>query len=151
MNSQELAYEVARIIDEKLGHDILIIDLRGIADIADFFVIGTGDNNRKVDAIVDEIENQLRPKDVRAIAIDGREDNTWDILDFGSVIAHVFQPEARAFYRLEKLWADAPRVEYSEGVITDLGKGTSDRQSAESEDADADAEAAAAIAAEDAE
>ena len=57
MNSQELAYEVARIIDDKRGHDILIIDLRGIADIADFFVIGTGDNNRQVDAIVDEVEN----------------------------------------------------------------------------------------------
>ena len=71
MNSQELAYEVARIIDDKRGHDILIIDLRGIADIADFFVIGTGDNNRQVDAIVDEVENQLRPKDVRAVAIDG--------------------------------------------------------------------------------
>ena len=138
MNSQELAYEVARIIDDKRGHDILIIDLRGIADIADFFVIGTGDNNRQVDAIVDEVENQLRPKDVRAVAIGGREDNSWDIMDFGSVIAHVFQPEARAFYRLEKLWADAPRAEYVDGVVTELGHGSSDRQNAESEDADAD-------------
>ena len=108
MNSQELAYEVARIIDDKRGHDILIV------------------------------ENQLRPKDVRAVAIDGREDNSWDIMDFGSVIAHVFQPEARAFYRLEKLWADAPRAEYVDGVVTELGHGSSDRQNAESEDADAD-------------
>ncbi len=144
MNSQELAYEVARIIDSKVGHDILIIDLRGIADIAEFFVIATGDNNRQVDAIVDEIENQLRPKDVRAIAIDGREDNTWDILDFGSVIAHVFQPQARAFYRLEKLWADAPCTEFADGVATPRNSGTADRQSAESEDADADAAAAVA-------
>ena len=59
-------------------------------------------------------------------------------MDFGSVIAHVFQPEARAFYRLEKLWADAPRAEYVDGVVTELGHGSSDRQNAESEDADAD-------------
>lgn len=143
MNSQELAFEVARVIDDKRGHDILVIDLRGIADIADFFVIATGDNNRQVDAIVDEIENQLRPKDVRAVSIDGREDNTWDIMDFGSVIAHIFQPQARAFYRLEKLWADAPRTEFVDGVATELDRGSSDRQSAESEDADADALASA--------
>ena len=148
MDSQELAYELARIIDDKRGRDILIIDLRGIADIADFFVIGTGDNNRQVDAIVDEIENQLRPKDVHAVAIDGREDNSWDIMDFGSVIAHIFQPQARAFYRLEKLWADAPRIEYVDGVATELGSARSDRQSPDSEDADADAEASAAELAE---
>ena len=97
MEPQDLAYEIARIIDERKGHDIVILDLSGVSDIAERFVIATGDNNRMVDAIVDEIENQLREKGIRAFAIEGREDNTWDLMDFGHVIVHIFQPEARAF------------------------------------------------------
>lgn len=149
MEPKDLAFEIARIIDDRKGHDIAILDLRGISDIAEFFVVATGDNNRMVDAIVDEIENRLRPAGVFAYAIEGREDNTWDLMDFGSVIVHVFQPEARAFYRLERLWGDAPRLEYEDGRVSEGATVTPDRQSADSEDADRDAFDAALAAAEE--
>ncbi len=148
MESQDLAYEIARIIDERKGHDIVILDLTEVSDIAERFVIATGDNNRMVDAIVDEIENQLRDKGIRAFAIEGREDNTWDLMDFGHVIVHVFQPEARAFYRLERLWGDAPRTLYVDGDIVNSEAEEHDRQDPDSEDAGADAFAAAMEAAE---
>lgn len=149
MESKDLAYEIARIIDSRMGHDIAILDLRGLSDVAEFFVIATGDNNRMVDAIVDEIENRLRPQDIRAFAIEGREDNTWDLMDFGGVLVHVFQPEARAYYRLERLWGDAPRLDFADGTVTERAAVASDRQSAESENADRDAFAAAVAAAEE--
>lgn len=149
MESKDLAFEIARIIDSRMGHDIAIIDLRGLTDVAEFFVIATGDNNRMVDAIVDEIENRLRPQGIRAFAIEGREDNTWDLMDFGGVLVHVFQPEARAFYRLERLWGDAPRLEFADGDVTACEACESDRQSAESENADQDAFEAAVAAAEE--
>lgn len=149
MEPKDLCYEIARIIDDRKGHDIAILDLREVSDIAEYFVIATGDNNRMVDAIVDEIENRLRPAGIHAFAIEGREDNTWDLMDFGNVIVHVFQPEARAFYRLERLWGDAPRIEYEDGRITEGATVDSDRQSAESENADQDAFDAAVAAAEE--
>lgn len=152
MEPRDLAFEIARIIDDRKGHDIAILDLRGISDITEFFVIATGDNNRMVDAIVDEIENRLRPVGIHAYAIEGREGeerNTWDLMDFGPVIVHVFQPAARAFYRLERLWGDAPRIEYEDGRIVDGFTVIPDRQSADSENADRDALDAALAAAEE--
>ncbi len=128
MDSKELALEIARIADDRMGHDIVVLDLRNIADISDFFVIATGDNNRMVDAIVDEIENRLRPLGVTAFAIEGREDNTWDLMDFGSVLVHVFQPAARDFYRLERLWGDAPRLDYLDGAAVEVEPLGSDRE-----------------------
>ena len=150
MEFKDLAFEIARIIDDRKGHDIVIMDLRGVSDITEFFVIATADNNRAVDAVIDEIENRLRPLDIRAFAIEGREDNVWDLMDFGGVIVHVFQPEARNFYRLERLWGDAPRIEFEDGaVVTEVAGDEADRQSAESESADRDAYEAAVAAAEE--
>lgn len=143
VESKDLAYEIARIIDEKKGHDITILDLRDVCDIAEYFVIATGDNNRMVDAIVDEVENCLREKDIRPFAIEGREDNTWDLLDFGHVIVHVFQPEARDFYRLDRLWGDAPRLYYVDGELEEGQPVAHDRQDRDSENADRDAYLAA--------
>ena len=145
MEPRELALEIARIIDEKKGHDIVVLDLTGLSDITEYFVIATGDSNRMVDAIVDEIENQLRVKDVKAFSIEGRVDNTWDLMDFGPVSVHVFQPDARDFYRLERLWGAAPRIEYADGVASDAGPLASDRRQHE----DLEALDAATVAAEE--
>ena len=128
MEPRELALEIARIIEDKKGEEIVILDLDGIADIARYFVIATGSNNRLVDAIVDEIENVLRPLGEHAFAIEGREDNTWALMDFGNVIVHVFQPEARSYFRLEKLWGDAPRYAFWDGEAHQEQAIGSDRQ-----------------------
>lgn len=117
MKANELVRTIAGIIDEKQGTDIVLLDLRGASDITDYFIIATGANNRLVDAICDEIENSLRPLGERAFAIEGREDCTWLLMDFGSILVHLFQPEARKFYRLERLWGDAPRSAFVDGGL----------------------------------
>ncbi len=139
MEPKDLALEIARIIDDRQGHDIVILDLREKSDITDYFVIATGDNNRMVDAIVDEIENRLRPSGIYAFSIEGRQDNTWDLMDFGSVIVHIFQPETRDFYRLERLWGDAPHADLVDGELVVSEGFEADRQDASSDNADRDA------------
>lgn len=118
MEPRELVRAICRIIDEKQGTDILVQHLSGLSDITEYFVIATGANNRQVDAIADEIENALRPLGERAFAIEGREECTWLLMDFGSVLVHLFQPETRSFYRLERLWGDAPRATFADGELS---------------------------------
>ena len=80
-------------------------------DVCDYFVIATGTNNRQVDSIVDEIEEKVAEAcGEHPFSIEGREQKTWMLMDYGSVVVHVFTPEAREFYRLEKLWGDAPQL-----------------------------------------
>lgn len=113
----ELVSTICRIIDEKQGTDIVVQDLRGLSDVSEYFVIATGANNRRVDAMADEIENVLRPLGERAFAIEGREECTWVLMDFGAVLVHLFQPDTRAFYRLERLWGDAPHATFADGEL----------------------------------
>lgn len=146
MDPKELAYTIARIIDDKQGKDITILDLRGMADIADYFVIATGMNKRLVDALADEVENVLRPMGEKAFAVEGREECTWLLMDFGPVIVHLFQPEARGFYRLERLWGDAPRSVFLDGEVIEspaeaARQGQADGEQAVSEEAEGLAEA----------
>ena len=75
------------------------------------FVLATGTSNRQVDSIVDEIEEKVAEAcGEHPFSIEGREQKTWMLMDYGSVVVHVFTPEARDFYRLEKLWGDAPQL-----------------------------------------
>lgn len=80
--------------------------------VTDYFVIATGANDRQVATIAEEVERRLKETaGVRAIGREGEREARWVLLDFGDVVVHVFQPEEREFYRLERLWSDAPRVE----------------------------------------
>ncbi len=79
--------------------------------ITDYFVIASGSNDRQVHAIADGIERRLREAGLRAVGREGEREGTWILLDFGEIVVHVFQPEEREFYRLEKLWGDVERVE----------------------------------------
>lgn len=118
MEALELVNEICRIIDEKQGSDIVVQNLQGLSDVAEYFIIATGANNRQVDGMADEIENVLRPLGERAFAIEGREECTWLLMDFGTVLVHLFQPETRNFYRLERLWGDAPRATFADGELS---------------------------------
>lgn len=107
----DIARVAALAADDKKATDIVLIDLIGTTDVCDYFLICTGANNRQVDAIVDEVrEKVFKNCDVRPMSCEGREGLSWVLVDYGSVVVHVFNPEAREFYRLEKLWGDAPRV-----------------------------------------
>ena len=107
-SSLDIARVAAVAADDKKATDILVIDLIGTTDVCDYFVICTGANNRQVDSIVDE--KVVQNCGVRPFSCEGREGLNWVLVDYGSVCVHVFNPETRDFYRLERLWGEAPRV-----------------------------------------
>lgn len=99
-------------VDSKKAQDIVVLDLTAKTDVCDYFVICSATSNPQTDAIVDEVREKVRTNcGVTAISTEGRERRNWVLIDFGSVVVHVFKPETRDFYRLEKLWGDAPEVD----------------------------------------
>ena len=105
------ARAAAQAAYDKKGEDVQVLDLTELSDVCDYFVLATGTNNRQVDSIVDEIEEKVAEAcGEHPFSIEGREQKTWMLMDYGSVVVHVFTPEARDFYRLEKLWGDAPQL-----------------------------------------
>jgi ribosome-associated protein len=117
VDSTEIAIAAARAASDKKAEDIIVIGVSELLVVTDYFVICTGRNDRQVRTIADEIEDQLREKcGVKPAGREGVEQGTWVLLDFVDVVVHVFQPAEREFYRLEKLWSDAPRLELPEDV-----------------------------------
>ena len=94
----------------KKAKDTLILDLRGLAVFADFFVICSGESTTQVRAIAEHIEAEFMKNSIKPLSIEGLSYAHWVLMDYGDVIVHVFQDETRAYYELEKLWLDAPRV-----------------------------------------
>lgn len=112
IEAREVARVAAAAADDKKATDIAVIDLTEHSDVCDYFVIATGSNNRQVDAVVDEIEERVAAAcGEHPFSIEGREERTWILMDYGSVVVHVFTPEAREYYRLEKLWKSAPTLD----------------------------------------
>jgi ribosome-associated protein len=107
----ELAKVAAIAADDKKATDILVLDLTGKSDVCDYFVICTVANNPMMDAVVEEIEEKVRINcQEKPLSIEGRAGATWLLVDYGAVVIHVFCEESREFYRLERLWGDAPHV-----------------------------------------
>ena len=90
---------------EKKAWDTVVLDVREKTSIADYFVICEGETDRQVKAIADAMVDAAKERNVRALAVDGYADATWILLDFDSVLAHVFLPGERSYYDLESLWA----------------------------------------------
>ena len=99
---------------DKKAQDALVLDLRHTPAFTDFFFLCSGQNQRQVQAIADAIEQALRARGIRPSHIEGYERAEWILMDFFSFIVHVFTPQTRAFYSLERLWGDAERVDVSE-------------------------------------
>ena len=101
-----------RCASEKKAFDLVALDLRNIASFTEFFVIASGANQRQVQAVADEINEQLKKQlSTRAIRIEGYNSSDWVLLDYGDFVFHIFNGEAREFYDLARLWRDARRVE----------------------------------------
>ena len=108
----ELANVAARAADSKKATDVVLLDLSPMTDVCDYFLICSADNSRQVDAIVDEVREKVHVNcGVSPLSCEGREGLSWVLVDYGSVVVHVFRSETRDYYRLESLWSDAPRVE----------------------------------------
>jgi ribosome-associated protein len=117
VTSQELAIIAAEAASDKKAEDIVAINVGELLVVTDYFVIATGNTDIQVRAIADEVEKQMRERgDVKPIGREGIGENKWILLDFVDLVVHVFQPEERDFYRLERLWGDAPRLALPESV-----------------------------------
>ena len=99
---------------EKQAEDVILLDLAGLSAFTDYFVVCTGFSSPQLEAICDEIEEQLERKGARLLHREGKAGSDWMLLDFGGLIVHVFTERARHFYDLERLWRAARRVEFKE-------------------------------------
>jgi ribosome-associated protein len=113
--AQALARRIAKLALAKKAEDVVILDLRGISSACDFFVLATGRSEPQVKAVAEHIEETLREMGERPWHVEGRTHRKWVLLDYVTVVAHIFHYETREYYRLENLWADAPREEVTEG------------------------------------
>jgi len=109
------------VVDKK-ANDVIVLDLRGLTSVADFFIICHGMSSRQVLAIADNLESALRNNGMKRYHIEGREEGSWVLMDASDIIVHVFHEPKRSFYMLEKLWADAAVVDNSE--IVEWGEDT---------------------------
>ena len=111
----ELAQACARIADEKKADGILVLDIRGLSPVADYFVIATGRNRRQMQAISEAIVREGKSMGNAPYGVEGVGEARWRLIDLGDVVVHIQTPDAREYYALEILWGDAPRVDFQPG------------------------------------
>ena len=112
VSTEKMMAQIAcKAIDDKKGQDIKIIDIHNVSVIADYFVIASGTNSNQVQAIVDNVEEQLGRAGFDAKQIEGNRNSSWILMDYGDVIVHVFDEENRLFYDLERIWRDGKVLE----------------------------------------
>jgi ribosome-associated protein len=109
---------------EKKARDIVIMDMRAVANITDYFVISSAPSTRRVATIANGMEEALLTKSIRHGHIEGKREALWVLIDYGDVIAHVFHDKTREFYNLERLWSDAPKERFSVRCISARSKKT---------------------------
>lgn len=112
VSTEKMMAQIAcKAIDDKKGQDIKVIDIHNVSVIADYFVIASGTNSNQVQAIVDNVEEQLGRAGFEAKQIEGNRNSSWILMDYGDVIVHVFDEENRLFYDLERIWRDGKVLE----------------------------------------
>ncbi len=112
--SRPLALAIAKAGLDKKAEDVLLLDVRGLTSYADYFVVMTADSDRQAGAIADHVESEMKDAGVTKVGVEGYETGRWILVDYGDVVAHVMNKEAREFYDIEGLWADAPRTKIAD-------------------------------------
>ncbi|MED4585644.1 ribosome silencing factor [Brevibacillus choshinensis] len=111
---EDLARLVVKAAEDKKAENLMVLDIKNLSVIADYFMICHGNNERQVQAIVKEIRDQAHKSGTNVRGIEGADEGRWVLVDLGDVVIHVFHREEREFYNLERLWKDAEVVSFSE-------------------------------------
>ena len=117
LSAKEVAFEVTKALDEKKGMNIKLLRIDEVSSLADYFLICTGTSNTHVKTLCDYAEYTMEQLGEKMLGREGHRGNSWELLDYGSVVVHVFTEEAREFYALERLWADGEQVDISNLII----------------------------------
>ena len=113
LSAKKVAFEVTKALDEKKGMDIKLLKIDRVSSLADYFLICTGTSNTHVKTLCDYAEYTLEELGETMLGREGHRGNAWELLDYGTIVIHVFTDEARRFYDLERLWADAEQIDLS--------------------------------------
>lgn len=111
MDIKEKVKLVVNSLDEKKAEDIKVIDISGISSIGDYFIIATGDNERLVHALCNEVEEKLSKEKIYPKNIEGFQNGNWVLMDYEDFIVHVFDKENRNFYNLDRIWKDGKQID----------------------------------------
>lgn len=114
LSSKEMARIAYDALDEKLGKDIRIIKIDEISVIADYLIIANGNSSTQIGALVDNVELRMHQNGVESKRIEGSKNSTWMLMDYSDIIIHIFSPEDRLFYDLERIWRDGRSIEREE-------------------------------------
>ena len=117
LSAKEVAIEVTKALDAKKGLNIKLLKITEVSSLADYFLICTGTSNTHVKTLCDYAEYTLEQLGEPMLGREGHRGNSWELLDFGSIVVHVFTEEAREFYDLERVWADAQQVDLKDIII----------------------------------
>ena len=117
MTPREMALTLARALDSKKGKNIRVLEINNVTTLADYFVLCTGTSAPQLKALADAGEKAMKEAGILPHHIEGHRGGTWVLMDFSSVVVHIFMDEARKFYDLERLWADGKPLDLT-GVLT---------------------------------
>lgn len=110
-SSLEPALAIVGAAEEKKAEDIIVLDVREICSFADYFILCSGQNTRHTQAIAESVRERLARLELRPLHVEGEKAGSWILMDYADLIVHIFMPETRAFYDLERLWGDAEAVD----------------------------------------
>jgi len=111
-NSKEKALLCARAALDHKAIDLVILEVKNLSSFTDYFVISSGNSDRQVQAIASHIKEKLEKQGIYPLGIEGKREGRWILLDYGDVVIHIFYQPVREFYDLERLWSDAPKVDW---------------------------------------
>jgi len=104
----------ARVAKDNKARDVVVLDLRGLTPLYDFFILATGSSRRQIHTLAEEIDAAMAAENETRLGIEGYEAARWVVQDYGDIVVHVFDPEARSYYGLDDLWADAPQLDWEQ-------------------------------------
>lgn len=113
-NSKQMVELAAKAASDKKANEILIMDLQGLSNVTDYFLIASANSTTQAQAIADNIDKEMSKAQIAPLRTEGYREARWILLDFGDIVAHIFIEEDREFYNLERLWADAPVQAYDD-------------------------------------